>query len=57
MQFVTGILGPIVDGTSRLLITVLLLSTILVVETKIALSIVLILGAMYLLIFVLLNKL
>jgi len=56
MQFVNGILGPIVDGTSRLLITVLLLSTILIVETKIALSIALILGAMYLFIFVLLNK-
>lgn len=56
MQFIDGILGPIVDGTSRLLITVLLLATILVVETKIALSITVVLAAIYLLIFVLLNK-
>jgi len=56
MQFVNGILGPIIDGTSRLLTIVLLLSIILVVETKIALSIAVILGATYLLIFVLLKK-
>lgn len=52
VQFVNGILSPIIDGTSRLMITVLLLITIIIAEPEIALSVALALGLTYLVIFI-----
>ena len=56
VQFVNGILSPIIDGTSRLMITVLLLITIIIAEPEIALSVALALGLTYLVIFIFLAK-
>lgn len=56
MQFINGVLSPIIDGSSRLLITVLLLATIVVAEPKIAFLFGLVLGITYLLIFVWLGR-
>ncbi len=55
-QFINGVLSPLIDGTSRLLVALALLAVVITAEPKIAFFIMLVLGVAYLLIFFLLYK-
>jgi len=56
MQFVRGVLSPIIDGTSRLLLSAFLLGAIIIAEPWIAFWVALVLGSTHLLVFILLGK-
>ena len=55
-DFVVNILSPIIDGFSRLILSALLLTTVLIAEPQIAITVCLTIGVVYVLIYVFLSK-